>query len=266
MIAPFNIINKEGKGIQLGLVNSANSFKGVQLGLINRIKENKIPFKVLPIININFKRSPMDVPKAITLDKPKDNSFQLELIADSMIDERNGRVYKTITINKVTWMAENLNIVNSSIDGICYENNDANCKSYGVLYWAEMALKVCPIGWHLPSKLEFDTLITTFGTDEDKAYKALVKGGVSQFNGLLGGYFTSSKKYRIPRFDKIESRGFYWSSTRPLYRTNDLYGGSRGSFESSDKLYILMFSDDRSVKINWGRLYKDAYSVRCIKD
>lgn len=55
-LAPVNLLD-EGTGIQLGIFNKADQFTGIQFGLINIIKENPGPFKVLPIINFNFKRN-----------------------------------------------------------------------------------------------------------------------------------------------------------------------------------------------------------------
>jgi hypothetical protein len=51
----FNRV-KEGKGVLLGLINHSDSFKGVQLGLWNIIKENRRPFRRLPIINCRFRK------------------------------------------------------------------------------------------------------------------------------------------------------------------------------------------------------------------
>jgi len=73
-------------------------------------------------------------------------------------DSRDGQIYSTVQINDQCWMKENLNY--TSVDSLCYDNNSANCDSYGRLYDGDVAKTVCPSGWHLPTKTEQDALIT----------------------------------------------------------------------------------------------------------
>jgi hypothetical protein len=41
-------------GLTIGLYNSAAELHGVQLGVINRAKNNRAPFKILPILNVHL--------------------------------------------------------------------------------------------------------------------------------------------------------------------------------------------------------------------
>ncbi len=120
----------------------------------------------------------------------------------SMTDQRDGKVYKTIKIGKLEWMAENLNYRNPH--SWCYNNDPANCKKYGRLYSYAGAVQACPSGWRLPSHIDWDRLIEE--VDENDAAIHLRVGGKTGFDALMAGV-----RYDYGGFNHINENACFWS-------------------------------------------------------
>jgi len=183
-----------------------------------------------------------------------------------------GQTYNTVQIGTQCWLKENLN-VGTRIDGTtgqtnntptniiekyCYDNLESNCTTYGALYqWneamqyitTEKAKGICPIGWHIPTRAEFQACSTAVGGDGN-ALKAVGQGtapgagtNTSGFSALLAGFSISGGFYHLDETD-------FWSSTE--YNTNDAY-------------YLRLYNNNNSIDITFGgKLY--GFSVRCLKD
>ena len=152
------------------------------------------------------------------------------------------------------WSTQNLNI--NRMPSYCYEDADLNCRKYGRLYTWESARQVCQSlgdGWRLPTDDEWRRMAKEYGgvseDSEDRgkaAYKALLKGGSSGFNGLLGGGRSQDGQYA-----RLEAHGFYWTASESDPANGYFYNFGRGK--------------EALHRQNGGE--KDrAFSVRCLRD
>ncbi len=158
-------------------------------------------------------------------------------------DTRDGKSYRTITISGITIMAENFAFYTSKGLSWAYDNDQDNIPAFGYLYDWETAKYVCPTGWHLPTKEEFEFLMMHIGTNDDDCTPWLV-GGESGFDAPLGGY-----RHGRGGFYDILTSANIWSS--------------QYDHDSAWSLYIDSNSDEPVMK-----LYSNAcgFSARYIKD
>ena len=189
--------------------------------------------------------------------------------------------YKTVTIARVnyskTWMAENLNYkTENSWCGGGSGTKEGDCSVYGRLYtWAAAVGKtetecgygqecnlgtgdirgVCPEGWHLPSKEEWEDLIKAVGGQSKASAKLKSKTGWKKeysgedafgFTALPAGYRSYGGSYF-----KGGNNAYFWSSTE--------FNGAYAYLMDLDYDYGNVYLDNNGFK-------KDGYSVRCLKD
>ncbi len=223
----------------------------------------------------------------------------------TLVDERDKKTYKTVVIGSQIWMARNLNYrykrneQSSDLDSMsfCYDNDPANCNSYGRLYtWAaamDSAGKfstngaecgfgrtcsptypvrgVCPEGWHLPTKAEFDTLLARANAGQYNA--DLILKSTSGWNNFSNRSGNGSDAYAFSAFPAG-------------YRDLEFYEMSSGKtrynvyYQKGDYTYFWSSTEDGEEQANGMRLSvtnvgsrgydKDfkvkGFSVRCVKD
>ena len=182
---------------------------------------------------------------------------------ETFVDKRDGKTYKYQQIGNLTVMVQNLSFIPDS--GVYWEYTSADLRQkYGCLYDWETAKSVCPDGWHLPTKEEYEILTDYFGGVKKNCFKALIEAGYSGFSALMGGYALRTKKYtstmgnyKIDYPEKNEYRevgvtGLYWTSSE--------------SEEHSDGARYVLFSKE-STKSAIGTSYRESgHSVRYFKD
>ena len=208
-----------------------------------------------------------------------------DVIVGSMKDSRDGQTNKTVKIGTQTWMAQNLNYKTEYSH--CYKYTASNCAKYGRLYrWAAAmdsagswsttgkgcgygktcspigpVRGVCPEGWHLPTKTEWEILFDAVG---GKSIAGMVlKSTFGWYNcGNCMDDFSFSALPAGMEHDKGDAQeGFlahFWSSTESKMYGHKAYG----SYEvygmnliAVDSIAYLDFYD----KKHW-------VSVRCLKD
>ncbi len=199
-----------------------------------------------------------------------------------------GESYSTVQIGTQCWFAKNLNVGtmiqgandqtnNSTLEKYCYNNDPANCTTYGGLYqWAEAVQYqngasnttspnpgfsgnvrgICPTGWHLPSDSEWSTLVTFLGGSSVAGGALKSTSGLwtspntgatnsSGFSALPGGYRdTNGSFYNIGNFT------YFWSSSESS-STNAFF---RSLYYVNSNIYR-----DYTAKLN-------GFSARCTQD
>jgi len=173
-----------------------------------------------------------------------------------LTDARDGKKYKTVKIGSQTWMAENLNY--NASGSKCYANKTDNCAKYGRLYNWQMARPVCPKGWHLPSKAEWEKLTSAVGGEKTEGLKLKAKSGWNSHQGKYGngtddfGFsaLPGGLGYSDGRFRNVGDYGYWWSSSE--------------SYSFSAYFRYMYYYDEYAI---WNYYDKSfLFSVRCVQD
>lgn len=205
-------------------------------------------------------------------------------------DVRDDQVYKTVKIGNQTWMAENLNYADSvntaSLKGKswCYDNKEAYCEVTGRLYtWAaaidsvamandasnpricgnetscklpEVVQGICPSGWHLPSKTEWQVLFTAVG-GSGNAGKALKSGSGWYSNGNgTDAYGFSALPAGSGDYD-----GDFYGAGRSAY----FWSATRYEYSCYYAFYMDLDYNYEYAYLGYGDKF-NALSIRCLKD
>jgi len=190
------------------------------------------------------------------------------------VNDIDGNSYPTVILGNQEWMGENLRVAsfnngdeipdlsdynnwfNQSGPGWCnYDNNPVLDLNYGKLYNYDVVdnqLEVCPVGWHIPSTIEWNELIEFLGglsiagglmkvdgTDFWSAPNTNANNS-SLFSALPGGYRATNGTYI-----GLYEYGFYWTSTPQTSAADIFYL----SYDSEEVSYASgNFSDGLSIR------------------
>ena len=158
-------------------------------------------------------------------DSSDDNNNQNTPPETGTVTDIDGNIYKTIKIGNQWWMAENLKTVHFS-DGMAAAsyiyNNDETNLIFGRLYTWRTVVNgttdthnnpstiqgIAPIGWHIPSKAEWEELINYLGgvdvaggklkKEGETHWKNPNTGATNQslFSALPGGMYAFWHEYQ----------------------------------------------------------------------
>ena len=140
-----------------------------------------------------------------------------DAVNNTLTDLRDGQVYKTVTIGTQVWMAQNLNYLPEDTVGTIWAGKslcgggawkgkiEGDCNIYGRLYEDDFTKKeeninsICPDGWSLPTKKQYEILTSFLGEDAINKMKIAVTAywsinestNQSGFSAIPAGYYSS---------------------------------------------------------------------------
>lgn len=198
-----------------------------------------------------------------------------------------GHSYKTVKINDTEWMAENLRttkyasntpISNPGADTNAwrentngaysvYNNNETYESNYGLLYNAHAVFSssgLCPTGWRIPTKTDFETLIALYG-DLAEAGSRLKSERTEP---------APHPRWDLPNTGVVDPIGFDALPAGMRYPNGPYnYLGTRCSFWTSspnppyyDGAYFFSFHYDNTIVGVATTINNAGFSVRCVKD
>ncbi|KUG25952.1 sclb protein [hydrocarbon metagenome] len=205
---------------------------------------------------------------------PSGDNFIIKIVADDIVGDEvyhYGQIYSTVTIGDQVWFKENLNVGtridgsqnmtdNGVIEKYCYDDNPANCVTYGGLYlWKEImeydnseySQGVCPDGWHIPSENDFRHL-KNLVNDDGNVLKSVGKGSgagagtnTTDFSALLEGYFYAGDFYDIDIYTS------FWSSKERAI---------------GEDLWFTLEATSNTIYFGYSWDDTEGYAVRCLRN
>jgi uncharacterized protein (TIGR02145 family) len=272
------------------LSNKPNLFSGSYPDLSNKpvlplkISDLQLDASNHVITNVTSPINATDVANKAYVDILFDKLLKLQ--AEIGVKDLEDNTYKAVKIGTQIWMSENLKATKyndgTSIDLVtdnntwgtlsssayCWYNNDeaTNSPAYGALYnwYAVNSGKLCPSGWHVPTKDEWLTLQTFLGGNAVAGGKMKETGTTnwsspntgadnsSGFSGVPGGTRSGDSAPGFSGvFGNISTSGSYWSAT---------------ALDASFAYFVLLSSTSTELYLLQNDFKRHGVSVRCIHD
>jgi uncharacterized protein (TIGR02145 family) len=195
------------------------------------------------------------------------------------VTDITGNTYKTVYIGSQLWMAENLRttkfndgtditLVTDTTDwstltspGHCWYNNDEQTykKTYGALYngYSISTGKLCPTGWHVPGKTEWELLRDFLGDSTDA-------GGKMKETGTKHWFAPNNGADNSSGFTALGSGIRYFEGT---FSAVTYYAGiwSDTGIKSGEQWFLNLYFGDAMFNLNLATK-AHGFSVRCVKD
>ena len=200
-------------------------------------------------------------------------------VETGMVTDIDGNMYKTVKIGNQWWMAENLKVTRyrngDGIPGVTnsstwcslttgaycnYDNNESYVVTYGRVYnWYAVndSRNIAPEGWHVPSDVEWQSLVESLGGSSIAGGK-MKEIGTSHWNAPNAGATNESGFCALAGglrrietdYGAMKDHAVFWVSTecnsQEAWRIDLEYNNSVALRSTGDK--------------------REGYSIRCIKD
>ena len=189
-------------------------------------------------------------------------SSSTSVVYGSLVDSRDGQVYKTVNIGTQTWMAQNLNYVTDN--SCCYDDNPSSCIKYGQLYTWDAAMIACPSGWHLPTMKEWELLSAAVGGESTAGRKLKATTLWEAKDGIINedayGFSAFPAGYRSGKGEFFGEGGsaYFWNAPQngDNYPSCMYLDNWTNCMHLEYYLHHEYYPDDEDSR----------FSVRCVKD
>ncbi|MCQ2106129.1 MAG: hypothetical protein MJZ26_10090 [Fibrobacter sp.] len=170
-------------------------------------------------------------------------------------DPRDGFSYEWIRIGAQLWIAENMNYATAS-GSVC-----AQCNHWGRLYDFENAKKACLEGFHMPTKHDWEVLLTYASVDSKPGIALKAGYGWDPLKGT--GIFGNGKDEL--GFGAKAGGGHFAKSDVPL-KERKFEGAGQKAYFWVDNGEVLVFYHDKDIAKFEKFNPQHGASLRCIKD